>query len=68
MPEPLVGCEILWVSPLAYPNLFGTKDFVVFVGGGGTTTVACLLLAAAVISLKFMYSFLFTKFLIFGKN
>jgi hypothetical protein len=22
--KPWVGCEILWVSPLAYPNLFGT--------------------------------------------
>ena len=29
--EPCVGCEILWVSPLAYPNLFGTKGFVVVV-------------------------------------
>ena len=29
MPEPLVGFEILWVSALAYPNLFGTKGFVV---------------------------------------
>ena len=31
MPEPRVGCEILWVSSLAYPNLFGTKGFVVVV-------------------------------------
>ena len=31
VPEPWVGCEILWVSPLAYPNLFGTKGFVVVV-------------------------------------
>ena len=31
--EPWVGCEILWVSPLAYPNLFGTKGFVVVVVG-----------------------------------
>ena len=28
---PEVCCEILWVSPLAYPNLFGTKGFVVVV-------------------------------------
>ena len=27
----IVGCEILWVSPLAYPNLFRTKGFVVIV-------------------------------------
>ena len=26
-----VGREILWVSPLAYPNLFGTKCFLVVV-------------------------------------
>jgi hypothetical protein len=26
-----VGCEIFWVSPLAYTNLFGTKGFVVVV-------------------------------------
>ena len=28
-----VGCEILSVSPLAYPNLLGTKGFVVVVVG-----------------------------------
>jgi hypothetical protein len=28
VPEPWVGYEILWVSPLAYPNLFGTKGFL----------------------------------------
>jgi hypothetical protein len=27
VPESWVGCEILWVSPLAYHNLFGTKGF-----------------------------------------
>jgi hypothetical protein len=33
VPEPWVGCEISWVSPLAYPNLFGTNEFLVgFVG------------------------------------
>jgi hypothetical protein len=31
VPEPWVGCEILWVSPLAYSNLFGTKGFVLVV-------------------------------------
>jgi hypothetical protein len=31
VPEPLVGCEIFWVSPLAYPNFFGTKGFVIVV-------------------------------------
>jgi hypothetical protein len=31
MPEPYVGCKILWVSHLAYPNLFRTKGFVVVV-------------------------------------
>jgi hypothetical protein len=29
--KPWVGCEILWVSPLAYPNMFGNKGFVVVV-------------------------------------
>ena len=29
--EPWVGCEILLVSALPYPNLFGTKGFVVVV-------------------------------------
>ena len=29
VPEPWIGCEILWVSALAYPKLFGTKGFVV---------------------------------------
>uniref|UniRef100_A0A453MT26 Chromo domain-containing protein n=1 Tax=Aegilops tauschii subsp. strangulata TaxID=200361 RepID=A0A453MT26_AEGTS len=31
VPEPCVGCEILWVSPLAQPNLLGTKGFVVVI-------------------------------------
>jgi hypothetical protein len=29
VPEPWVGYEIVWVSPLAYPNLFGTKGLAV---------------------------------------
>ena len=35
VPEARVDREILWVSPLAYPNLFGTKDFVVVVVTSG---------------------------------
>ena len=31
VPEPWAGFEILWVSALAYPNLFGTKGLVVVV-------------------------------------
>jgi hypothetical protein len=33
VPQPWVGFKIFWVSPLAYPNLFGTKGFVVIVVG-----------------------------------
>jgi hypothetical protein len=31
VPESEVGYEILWVSPLAYPNLFGNTGFFVVV-------------------------------------
>ena len=31
MAKKKVGRKILWVSPLVYPNLFGTKGFVVVV-------------------------------------
>jgi hypothetical protein len=48
VPEPWVGCEILWVSPLAYPNLFRTKGLVVVVvvvilnlmAAGGASSIA----------------------------
>ena len=29
--EPWVGREIWWVSPLAYPNLSGTKGFIIII-------------------------------------
>jgi hypothetical protein len=30
--------RLFWVSSLAYPNLLGTKGYVVVVGGGGGLT------------------------------
>jgi hypothetical protein len=38
----MIGCKILWVSPIAYPNLFGTKYFVVVVKSLGTATPSSL--------------------------
>jgi hypothetical protein len=31
--------RLFWVSSLAYPNLLGTKGYVVVVGGGGVGVV-----------------------------
>jgi hypothetical protein len=28
VPKPLVGCEILWVSPLTYPNFYGSINIL----------------------------------------